>query len=256
MSPSSLTYCTPCSLARRSIGSSFSLSDSSWFSGWRYSALPSSETFESSAFTSRSGVTISGLISASVASSCSHTSYSATSASATPSTTSASALPSVAILIGLLAGEALERVHVVADQLLRGLLGDLLDVHAALDAEHHQRLLGRAIEQHRGVVLGGDVARVLDPQRAHRVPVDVHPQDVRRVLARLGLVRGELHAAGLAAPADQHLGLDHHRVADLVRRGDGVLDGGDGLAGGHLQAVAGEQLLALVLEQVHCGAGL
>ena len=70
MSPSSLTYCTPSSLARRSSGSSFSLSDSDWFSGWRYSALPSSETFASSALTSRSGVTISGLISASVASSC------------------------------------------------------------------------------------------------------------------------------------------------------------------------------------------
>ena len=97
MSPSSLTYWTPSSLARRSSGSSFSLSDSDWFSGWRYSALPSSETFESSARTSRSGVTIRGLISASVASSDSHTSYSATSASATPSTTSASAPPSRAI---------------------------------------------------------------------------------------------------------------------------------------------------------------
>ena len=76
------------------------------------------------------------------------------------------------------------------------------------------------------------------------------------MLARLGLVRGELHAAGLAAAADQHLRLDDDRVADLVRRGDGVLDGRDGLAVGHPQPVAGEQLLALVLEQVHCGAEL
>ena len=97
MSPSSATYCTPCCLARRSIGSSFSLSDSPWFSGWRYSALPSSVTFASSALTSRCGVTISGLISASSASSAVHTSYSAVSASATPSMTSSSAPPSVAI---------------------------------------------------------------------------------------------------------------------------------------------------------------
>jgi len=44
------------SLALRSIGSSFSLSDSDWFSVWRYSAFAASETFASSAFTSLSGV--------------------------------------------------------------------------------------------------------------------------------------------------------------------------------------------------------
>ena len=81
-------------------------------------------------------------------------------------------------LHGLLAREADQRVDVMADQLLRRLLGDLFDVDAALDAEHHQRLLGRAVEQHRGVVLGGDVRGVLDPQRAHGVSMDVHPEDV------------------------------------------------------------------------------
>ena len=75
------------------------------------------------------------------------------------------------------------------------------------------------------------------------------------VLARLRLVVGELHAAGLAAPADQDLGLDDHRIADLVRRGHGVLDGRDGLAVGDLQPVAGEELLALILQEVHSGAG-
>ncbi len=68
------------------------------------------------------------------------------------------------------------------------------------------------------------------------------------MLARLGLVRGELHAAGLAASADQHLGLDDDRIADLVRRRDRLLDGRDRLAVGDPQAVAGEQLLALILE--------
>ena len=74
MSPSSLTYWTPCSRARRSIGSSFSVSERDWFSGWRKSAFPSSETFASSALTSLSGVTIRGLISAREASSVLHTS--------------------------------------------------------------------------------------------------------------------------------------------------------------------------------------
>ena len=181
--------------------------------------MPSSETFESSALTSRSGVTISGLISASVASSCQ------------PHLVQrdervGDALDHVRVGAAV-AGDLHappsrdrpgQRVDVMADQLLGRLLGDLFDVHAALDAEHHQRLLGRAVEQHRGVVLGGDVRGVLDPQRAHACALDVHPEDVAGVLARLGLVGGELHAAGLAAPADQHLRLDDDRVADLVGR--------------------------------------
>ena len=76
------------------------------------------------------------------------------------------------------------------------------------------------------------------------------------VLARLALVGGELHAAGLAATADQHLRLHDHRVADLVGRVHGVLHARHRLALGDAQSVAGEQLLALVFQQVHCGAGL
>ena len=82
------------------------------------------------------------------------------------------------------------------------------------------------------------------------------PRMLLRVLARLALVGGELDAAGLAAAADQHLRLDDDRVADLAGGAHGVVDGRDGLTGGHPQSVAGEQLLALVLQQVHCGAGL
>ena len=78
----------------------------------------------------------------------------------------------------------------------------------------------------------------------------------RGVLLGLGAVVGDLDPAQLAAAADLHLGLDHARVADrlggghrassTVRRGPPV---------GHRHAVAGEQLLALVLEQIH-GASL
>ena len=75
------------------------------------------------------------------------------------------------------------------------------------------------------------------------------------MLACLGFVGGQLHPAGLAAPADQDLRLDDHRVADLVRRGHRILDGRDGLAVGHLQAVTGEELLALILKKVHWRCG-
>ncbi len=65
----------------------------------------------------------------------------------------------------------------------------------------------------------------------HDVALDVQAEDVARVLARLRLVCGQLHAAGLAAPADQNLRLDDHWVADLVGRGYGLIDGRDWLAG-------------------------
>ncbi len=74
----------------------------------------------------------------------------------------------------------------------------------------------------------------------------------------LGLVAvgGDLDPARLAAPADQHLGLDRAGVADPLRRGDGVLDGGGDLAARHGDAVRGEQLLALILEEVHVEGAL
>jgi hypothetical protein len=128
---------------------------------------------------------------------------------------------------GVLVRDAVECVDVAADQLLRRLLGDLFDVDAALGAEHHERLLRRAVEQDRGVVLGGDVRSVLDPERANDMSLDVHAEDVAGVLARLALVRSELDATCLAATADQNLRLDDDRIADLVGSDDRVLDGSD-----------------------------
>ncbi len=96
---------------------------------------------------------------------------------------------------------------------------------------------------------------MLDPQFAHGVAVDIHAQDVGRVRAHLGLVGGELHAADLAAAADQDLRLDDDRIADLAGCCDGVLDGLDDVPRGDLEAVSREQLLALILEKVHGGAG-
>src|SRR4051812_10860803 len=69
MSPSSFTYVSPRSLAIRSCGSSSLGFVIAAVSGWRASAFPSTENFESSATTWRSFVIRSGLISTSVASS-------------------------------------------------------------------------------------------------------------------------------------------------------------------------------------------
>ena len=57
------------------------------------------------------------------------------------------------------------------------------------------------------------------------VALDVHAEDVAGVRADLVGVVGQLDAAGLAPPADLHLGLDHDRVAEPVGGGHGVVDG-------------------------------
>ena len=130
-------------------------------------------------------------------------------------------------------------------------LGDLLDVHPALRREHHQRLLGRAVEDDRGVVLGGDVRGLLDPQLVDRVPADVHAEDRARVLLGLLAVVCELDAARLAAAADQDLRLDDDRIAELLTGGHGLVEGPRRAPLGHGDAVLREELLALVFEEVH-----
>ena len=66
--------------------------------------------------------------------------------------------------------------------------------------------------------------------------------------ARLLGVLGDLDPAGLAAPADPHLRLDHAGIADPLGGGDRLVDGRGDLAARHGDAVLGEQLLALILE--------
>ena len=70
---------------------------------------------------------------------------------------------------------------------------------------------------------------------------------------------GELHAAGLAAAADEDLGLDHDRAGAVgeeplgggARLGDGVGD----LPGGDRQALGDEQRLGVGFLDLHAGDG-
>src|SRR3954471_14340490 len=79
---------------------------------------------------------------------------------------------------------------------------------------------------------------------------DVHPEDRARMLLRLLPVLGDLDSARLASSADLHLRLDHARVADLLGRLDGALDGVGDPTFGYRNPVAGKELLSLVLEQI------
>ena len=66
--------------------------------------------------------------------------------------------------------------------------------------------------------------------------------------ACLGGVVGQLDAAGLAAAADLHLGLDHDGVAGGVGLRDRFVDRRRNATRRHRDVVAGEVLLALILE--------
>ena len=170
---------------------------------------------------------------------------------ATPS----SAVSGIAAIDGRGAGglgaEPVDGIDVQPHDRVGILLGDGLDVDAALRRQHEEVLLGRPVEREAGVVLVLDVGRVLDPDPLDDVALDVHAEDVPGVGAHLVGVVGELDPAGLAAPADLHLGLDDHRIAGRVGRGDRFVDGVGRATWADRDVVAGEVLLALVLEQIH-----
>ena len=150
-------------------------------------------------------------------------------------------------LAGLEVEEAEHRVRVVADDRLGMVHGDLLDLDAALGGAHQQDPARRAVQDGRHVVLGGDVGGRGDEHLAHRDALDVHPDDRRG--DPLGLVGrgGQLHATGLAATADEDLGLDDHglvaRQQDPLRCGPclgrrmGHFPAGNGQTLGHEQGL-------------------
>ena len=129
--------------------------------------------------------------------------------------------------------------------------GDLLDLHAAGDAGDAEEGAVGAVQQVREVVLLGDVGGLGEHHLVDGVALDVHAEDVGRAGLRLVGAVGELDAAGLAAAADLHLGLDDHPAAEPLGDRAGLLRGLGDAAGQHGQAVPVEQIAPLVLVQVH-----
>src|SRR5699024_2335864 len=123
------------------------------------------------------------------------------------------------------------------------------------NAGHHQVATLGAVQQQREVVLLGDLGPGGNHHPVGGVPLDVHAEDLTGTLGGLVGGLGDLHPAGLAAPADLHLGLDHHDAAAVCEQ---LLGGGAGLLGcggddacQHRYLMLLEQISCLVLEQVH-----
>ena len=81
--------------------------------------------------------------------------------------------------------------------------------------------------------------------------VDVEPEDVARLGFGVSGVVGELDAPRLAAPAGQNLSLDDDRPADLLGGRARLLGGRGEAAFGNGDAEPREELLALVLVEIH-----
>jgi hypothetical protein len=103
-------------------------------------------------------------------------------------------------------------------------------------------------------------APVVYPPTADSCPTfestDVHPQDGLCVLLCLRAAFRDLDPACLAAAADLYLRLDHARIAEVVRGSHRLLGRDREPPLRHGDTVPREQLLALVLEEVHPAAGL
>src|ERR671917_344662 len=142
-------------------------------------------------------------------------------------------------------------VHGDAGQCLGALHGELLDLHAALDAGHGQEGAVGAVEQVGEVVLLGDVTGLGHHHAVGDVALDVQAEDV--LGARPGVLGavGELDATGLAAATGLHLRLDDDRGADLAGDRLRLLGGLGDAAGEHGDTVRGQQVTGLVLEEIH-----
>ena len=258
--------------ARTSAGFSSFTSRSAAMSLWRNSALSSKSNLASSTTTSPVLVTASGLTSARVASFSRNTFASAVmifSAFAACSPVKPSSYASRRAWNGKQPVSGDDR-HL--DDLLRVLGRDLLDVHPALGAGHEHRHADRAVEHHREVELLRGLGVGLHDERVDRRPVRAGLLRLERVLEhrlgdglRLLLARAELDPAELvrvahelarAAAAGVDLGL-HHDPAAVAASWSNAAAASSGVlhddVPGHVRAGGGEQLLGLVLVNLHAG---
>ena len=129
--------------------------------------------------------------------------------------------------------------------------GGDLDLDAALGGGDAEVVAVGPVDQEGEVVLLGDVGRGRDQHAVDGEALDVHAEDLARLRDGVLRVLGQLHATGLAAAAGLDLGLDHDPAALRLGGCLGLLGRGDHGAHRDRDVVLGEELLRLVLHQIH-----
>ena len=161
------------------------------------------------------------------------------------------------------------RVDGEGDDLVRRVVRDLFDVHAALGRDHEGDAAGRAVDEHREIELALDVGPLLDVEaidllagRAglerdeggaeHLLREGLHVVDAAGE-AYTALVAGaRLLEAALAAATRMNLGLhDKERPAEILRCELRLLGREDRLAAGDRKAELLQDRLSLVFVNIH-----
>ncbi len=135
--------------------------------------------------------------------------------------------------------------------LVRPIAGNFLDIHATFGAGHHQHLPVGAVKHNAKVQLPGYLRALGHQHLVHRVTVDVHAQDCAGRGPRLLRRMRELDATGLSPAPCMHLGLHHHRAAQLGGNRRRVVRGVRHLAGIHWNPIPGQDLSRLILMDIH-----
>ena len=167
-------------------------------------------------------------------------------------------------LARLVRGEADRGVDEDLEDLLRRVLGDVLDLHATLGGGDEGDAARVAIEHRAQVHLGHHLEALLDVEALHLLAFgaglvrdQLHAEDLLGGGARIrGPALRDLHAAALAAATGVDLRLDDDELAaglgdEALRSGLRLVDGEGGVSLGHRDAVLREDLLALILVDLH-----
>ncbi|MNQ24133.1 hypothetical protein D3C85_373180 [compost metagenome] len=152
-----------------------------------------------------------------------------------------------------------QRIDGGLENFLRGIVSDLLDVHATFGGRHEHDTTAGAIDHRAQVQLLGDVGAGLNQNLVDRLAAGVglvgHQTLAQPVGGeRLGvfLALDQLDAARFTAATGMHLSLDDPLgAADFVAGFCGFFRSAYGETLGYGQAVFSEQLLTLILVEIH-----